>query len=106
MNIEDLKSLIIKALEDLKGKDIATLDVKKLTTLTDAMIICSGTSNRHVQALAQNVVTEAKKLGYKVLGVEGTQEGEWILIDLGDVIVHVMQVATREFYNLEKLWVL
>lgn len=106
MNIEDLKSLIINALEDLKGKDITTIDVKELTSLTDAMIICSGTSNRHVQALAQNVVTEAKKQGCKVLGVEGTQEGEWILIDLGDVIVHVMQVATREFYNLEKLWLL
>ena len=106
MNIEDLKSRVINALEDLKGKDIVTIDVKKLTSLTDVMIICSGTSNRHVQALAQNVITEIKKQGFKVLGVEGTQEGEWILIDLGDVIVHVMQVATREFYNLEKLWVL
>jgi ribosome-associated protein len=101
---EELKDLAIRALEEVKGIDIRVLDVRGLTSITDWMVIVSGTSVRHVQALAENVVTLAKQARNPPLGVEGERAGEWILIDLGDVVVHVMQPAIREFYNLEKLW--
>ena len=104
MQTKALQNLVIKALEDLKGKNITVLDVSALTAMTDTMVICTGTSNRHVQSLAQNVVERAKKRKVQPLSVEGAAEGEWILVDLNNVIVHVMLPETREFYSLEKLW--
>ena len=104
MNSEQLCALVIAALDDIKAQNIAKLDVREMTTVTDYMIIASGTSSRHVQALADNVVEKATSAGHKPIGVEGEQGGEWILLDLQDVLVHVMLPKVREFYNLEKLW--
>ena len=104
MQTEELKVLAIQALEDLKGTDITEFDVREMTSITDVMLIASGTSDRHVKSLADAVVMACKKSGVAPLGVEGEREGEWVLVDLGDVVVHVMQPRIREFYALEKLW--
>jgi ribosome-associated protein len=104
MNLEELKALVIEALEDRKGMDIKVLDVRGKSNVTDLMVISSGTSNRQVRALADSVVEKAKEHGLRPLGVEGDRNSEWVLVDLGDVVVHVMHPQTREFYNLEKLW--
>ena len=104
MQLEELRQLVINAIEDLKGEDIIELNVKDQTSFTDLMIIVSGTSNRHVKSIASNVVEEAKKAGVRPLGVEGEDQAEWVLVDLGDIVVHVMQPHIREFYGLEKLW--
>jgi ribosome-associated protein len=92
------------ALDDLKALDATHLDVRHLTTLTDTMVVVSGRSDRHVKAIGSEVVAKCKKAGYRPIGVEGQQSGEWVLVDLGDVVVHVMLPRVREFYNLEKLW--
>lgn len=104
MQLARLKKLIVAALEDRKALDIKVVDVRGKTSFTDLMVIASGTSNRHVKSLADNVLVAAKAAGLKPLGVEGEREGEWVLVDLADAVVHVMQPATRDFYNLEKLW--
>lgn len=104
MESKELQKIALDALHDLKAIDIVTLDIRGLTTIADTMIICSGSSSRHVKSLADNVITEAKKHKVTYLNFEGEKEGEWIIVDMGDVIVHVMQVATREFYKLEDLW--
>ncbi|MBL4828101.1 MAG: ribosome silencing factor [Spongiibacteraceae bacterium] len=105
MNADDIKRLAVDALDDLKGKDIVTLDVRKLTDMTDYMVICTGTSNRHVRSLAGNVALELKKAGSPAMGMEGgDQNAEWALVDFGDVVVHVMLPDTRDFYDLERLW--
>jgi len=104
MTADELKTIVQTALDDLKGKEIVAIDVRGLTSVTDYMIFCSGTSNRHVKSLADNVEVEAKKRGAQVLGTEGQQEGEWVLVDFGDVIVHVMLPETRAFYDLERMW--
>ncbi|MYM63243.1 ribosome silencing factor [Pseudomaricurvus sp. HS19] len=101
---EELNSVLIEALEDLKGKDITVLDVSKLSDVMDTLIIASGTSNRHVKSLATNAVQEAKDRGMPAIGVEGLETGEWVLADFGDTVLHVMMPATRDFYDLEKLW--
>ena len=101
---ERLLEIVTAALEDLKGVDIRVIDVRGKTSITDRMVTVSGTSTRHVKALADNVVLQAKKHGFLPLGVEGEQAAEWVLIDLGDVVVHVMLPDTRTFYALEKLW--
>ncbi|NGY05230.1 ribosome silencing factor [Solimonas terrae] len=103
-SMDPLLKLAIGALEDMKAQNITVLDVMKLTTVTDTMIICTGTSNRHVKSLAQNVAEDAKHAGFQPLGIEGTEQGEWVLVDLGGVVVHVMQAQARAFYQLEKLW--
>ncbi len=99
-----LRDHIVSALEDLKGQDILALDVTQLTPITDFMVLASGTSNRHVKALVDQVVEAGKASGARAGGVEGRETCEWVLIDLGDVIVHVMQKEAREFYDLERLW--
>lgn len=104
MNPEQLRDLVVAALEDMKGVDVHALDVRGSTPLTDFMVIASGTSDRHVKSLAGSVLDKAREAGVKPLGVEGEQEGEWVLVDLRDVVVHVMRPQVRDFYNLEKLW--
>lgn len=96
---------LISALEDLKAININTIDVRKLTSITDMMIIASGRSNRQVRAIADKIVETAKQIGLPLLGIEGQKEGEWILVDLGDFVIHIMQPQVREYYQLEKLWV-
>jgi len=100
----DVKKIVMETLDDIKAINIVTIDVKPLTTITDTMIICSGTSNRHTKSIANNVVKAAKKNKIRPLGIEGEKDGEWILVDLGDLLIHIMLPQTREFYALEKLW--
>ena len=102
--VEEIKDLVINALDDMKGVDVVVLDVRGKSNVTDFMIIASGTSGRHVKAMANSVVVEVKKAGINPLGVEGESTSEWVLVDLVDVVVHIMQAETREFYQLEKLW--
>ena len=104
MEIEELKKLVIDALEDLKVKDLKVVDVRGKSSITDIMVIASGTSDRHLKSLAGSVVTKAKQAGHPPIGVEGENGGEWVLVDLGDVVVHIMMPEVRDFYNLEKLW--
>ncbi|MCY1402706.1 Ribosomal silencing factor RsfS [compost metagenome] len=104
MQTEQLVELAIAALEDLKAQDILPIDVREKTSVTDVMVIASGTSSRQVKSLAENVLMKAKENGVKPLGSEGLDTGEWALLDLGNVVVHVMQPATRQFYDLERLW--
>ena len=99
-----LRKSVIDALEDLKAKEIREIDVRGKTSIADLLVIASGTSARHVKSIADEVVRFAKKAGVMPLGVEGEQEAEWVLVDLGDVIVHVMLPRIREFYGLERLW--
>jgi ribosome-associated protein len=99
-----LATLVTTALDDLKGQQITVLDVRHLTSVTDTMVVASGRSDRHVRALADTVVEQCAKAGVRPIGVEGQESGEWVLVDLGDVVVHVMLPRVREFYNLEKLW--
>lgn len=99
-----MKQAVVAALEDIKAKDIAVLDVKHLTTMTDCMIIASGDSNRQTRALANNVLEKLKEQGVDPIGVEGEDSGEWVLVDFGQVVVHVMLPFTRDYYNLEQLW--
>lgn len=104
MNSEETKKVVINALEDMKGRDISCLEVSGITTIADYMIVVTGTSTRHVKSLSEEVVKQIKESGGAVIGVEGQGQGEWVLVDLGDVIVHVMQEETRMLYDLESLW--
>lgn len=99
-----LAGVVRTALDDLKAQNVTVLDVRDLTDVTDTIVVATGTSDRHVKSLARSVVDAARKAGYKTAGVEGEREGEWVLVDLRDVIVHVMLPKIREFYGLEKLW--
>ena len=99
-----LVKIVVAALEEIKARDIEVLDVRKITTLFDRMIIASGDSSRQTKAIANNVAEKVKAAGGSVYGLEGEGTGEWILVDLGDVLVHVMQSASRAHYNLEELW--
>lgn len=101
---QSLKQIVIDALEEVKAQNIISLDVRELTGVMDTMIVASGNSNRQVKSLANNVAVEGKKAGYSIIGVEGDDTAEWILVDFGDVIVHIMLPATRAFYDLERLW--
>lgn len=104
MKLEQLVDLVVEALEDVKAVDVRVVDVRGKTAITDVMVIASGTSDRHVKALADNVVIKAKEAGVQPLGVEGQNSRDWMLVDLNDVVVHVMLPEVRDFYNLEKLW--
>lgn len=106
MSADDIKDLALEALDDLKGRNAVTLDVREMTDITDYMLICTGTSNRHVKSLAENVVQELKGRGCPALSVEGLNQAttEWALVDFGDVVVHVMLPDARDFYDLERLW--
>ncbi|HLB43099.1 MAG TPA: ribosome silencing factor [Gammaproteobacteria bacterium] len=104
MKSDTLRDLAIDALDDLKGLDITTIDVHSITIITDYMIICTGRSTRHIKSLAENVAKKAKEKEVATVRIEGGQESEWVLVDLGDVIVHVMLSATRALYSLEDLW--
>lgn len=100
----ELLERVTQALEDVKAVDIRILDVEALTTITSQMVVCTGTSKRHVQSLAENLIADAKHAGEPPLGVEGRDEGEWVLVDLGEIVVHIMQAQARALYQLEKLW--
>ncbi|MBS0369343.1 MAG: ribosome silencing factor [Proteobacteria bacterium] len=104
MEITQFEQLVVSALEDIKGKDIQVIDTTRLTSLFDRVIIASGDSNRQTRSLARNVADKAREAGLKVVSVEGEDSGEWVLVDLGDIVVHVMQPAVRAYYNLEELW--
>jgi ribosome-associated protein len=104
MTLTKLVKTVVAALEEIKARDIEVLDVSKMTTLCDRMIIASGDSTRQTKAIANNVAEKVKASGGTVYGIEGEQAGEWVLVDLGDVLVHVMQSAVRSHYNLEELW--
>jgi len=104
MDIRKLQKIAVAALEDIKAKDIEVLNTSKLSALFDRVIIATGDSNRHVKALARSVHDKAREADVQVIGIEGEETGEWVLIDLGDIVVHVMQPAVRAYYNLEELW--
>jgi len=104
MNSKKLCDLIVETLDDGKAIDIVKLDVRDLTTMTDYMVVASGTSSRHVRALANAVAEKTREAGHKPIGIEGEEGSEWVLLDLQDALVHVMLPRVREFYNLEKLW--
>jgi ribosome-associated protein len=104
MQLEELKRLVIEAMEEIKAEDIKIIEVSELTSITDLMIIASGRSTRQVRAIADNVIEKVKHAGVTPLGVEGQQPGDWVLVDLADIVVHVMMPEVRDFYNLEKLW--
>jgi ribosome-associated protein len=104
MDIEKQVAAVIAALEDIKGHDILVLDVSRLTSLFERIVLASADSTRQVKALAHHVGDRARELGMDVIGIEGEQAGEWVLVDLGDIVVHVMQPAVRSHYNLEELW--
>ena len=101
---EAVLSIAKDALDDLKALEPVTLDVRELSSVTDYLLVASGTSSRHVKSLAENVLMKAKASGVRPLGVEGERTGDWVLVDFGDVVVHVMQPAARSFYDLERLW--
>ncbi len=104
LTTEQLQKLVVSSLEDFKATDILVIDVSGKSPLTERLVIASGNSTRHVKSMSENLIVKAKAAGNQPLGVEGAGEGEWVLVDLNDVIVHLMLPQTRAFYNLEKLW--
>jgi ribosome-associated protein len=104
MDIRQKQRVVVEALEDIKGKDIQVYNTASMPSMFERVVIASGDSNRQVKALAQSVQEKIKESGLKVYGVEGERSGEWVLVDLGDVVVHVMHPTVREFYNLEEVW--
>ena len=104
MQLEQLKQLAIDTLDDMKARDVEVMDVRGKTAVTDYMIVASGTSDRHVKAIAETLAFRAKEAGEPPLGTEGVAEGEWALVDLNGVVVHVMLPKVRDYYNLERLW--
>jgi len=103
-SVQECLKVVHNALTDVKAKDIIELDVSSISNVADAIVIASGTSTRHVKALADNVADEARKAGFRPIGIEGERDAEWILIDLGYIVVHVMLPTARKFYDLESLW--
>jgi len=99
-----LEGIVAAALDDMKAVNVKTMDVRGLTDIADLMVVASGNSDRHVRSIADRVIEKAKEAGFRPLGVEGAREGEWVLVDLQDVVVHVMLPRVREFYSLERMW--
>jgi len=104
MNIQKLQRAVVDALEDVKAQDIKVFDTRHLTSLFERVVIASGASNRQTRALAASVADKSRALGVPVLSTEGQDSGEWVLVDLGDIVVHIMQPAIRQYYNLEEVW--
>lgn len=104
MDSAALAALVVRAIEDIKGREVVSIDVHELTDVTDIMVVASGTSSRHVKSIAGNVVDVARGAGERAIGMEGAEAGEWILVDFGGVVVHVMSEEARRFYAIEKLW--
>ena len=104
LSLEDLQNTVINALEDIKGQNILVFDAQPLTSMFDRVIVVSGTSNRQTRALAKNLHDKVKQAGGGITGAEGEETGEWVLVDLGDIIVHIMQPAIRDYYRLEEIW--
>ncbi|MBV8467183.1 MAG: ribosome silencing factor [Burkholderiales bacterium] len=104
LSVAQMREIAVAALEDIKGEDILALDTTKLTSMFDCMIVASGNSNRQVKALANNAREKLKEAGAEIMGMEGDQTGEWVLLDVGPVIVHVMLPAVRDYYDIEQLW--
>lgn len=104
MDTRTLEKTVVAALEDIKAKDIEVIDTTRLTSLFDRVVIATGDSNRQTRALARNVQDKVREAGARVVSVEGEETGEWVLVDLGDIVVHIMQPAIRSYYNLEELW--
>lgn len=104
LDLEPLVTLVKETLDDIKAQDITVIDVTKLTAITQRMVVCTGNSARHVKSIANRLTKTVKDHKHRPLGVEGDLEGEWVLVDLDDVVVHIMQPKVREFYSLEKLW--
>ncbi|HPT50583.1 MAG TPA: ribosome silencing factor [Accumulibacter sp.] len=104
MKLQKLEKIVVDALEDIKGRDIEVIDTSRLTSLFERIVVACGDSNRQVKSLARNVQDKVREAGEQVLSCEGEEFGEWVLVDLGDIVVHVMQPAVRAYYNLEELW--
>lgn len=104
MDSKQLLAFALDKIDDMKARDVVQIDVTKTSDITDYMIVCSGTSKRHVLSIADNLAKEARHAGEEPLGYEGQSDGEWALVDLGDVVVHIMQSEARSYYDLEKLW--
>ena len=104
VSVKNIEKKITLALEDIKAFDVISIDVRKLTSVADFMIIASASSSRQTKALARNVAEKMKEIDIEVIGIEGEEEGSWVLVDIGDIIVHIMTPTTRAYYNLEELW--
>ena len=104
LQLEELNTFLREKADDMKAQDIATIDVTGKSSITDFMIVCTGTSKRHVTSIAEHLTKESKSLGITPMGINGDNQGEWVIVDMGSTIVHVMQEEQRELYNLEKLW--
>lgn len=104
MNHKEFIDFVVDKVDDMKARDIVVIDVSEKSTVTTTMVVCSGNSKRHVSSIAENVIVECKQTEHPPLSVEGKDVGEWVLVDLGEVVLHVMQDQTRDFYQLEKLW--
>lgn len=104
VSTSSIKKQVIEALEDIKAFDIVSLDVKKQTTISDFMVVASASSSRQARALARNIKDKMNAAGVDIIGIEGESEGDWVLVDLGDIIVHIMTPTTRAYFNLEELW--
>ncbi|TKI56285.1 ribosome silencing factor [Brevibacillus antibioticus] len=102
--VEDLAQLVVKAVEDKKAENLKVLDIRKLSVIADYFMICHGNNERQVQAIVREIRDQAHKNGFDVRGIEGADEGRWVLVDLGDIVIHVFHREDREFYNLERLW--
>ena len=104
MQVQELHDFIVDKIDDIKAQDIVTIDVRGKSSITDMMVICTGTSNRHVASIADHVEKETKLVDYPPLGISGEKEGLWVIVDMGNVMLHIMQEDARELYQLEKLW--